>query len=247
MHIKLTSSSFVAQSFILVAACVAAPLFCAASASADINGFVTAWGYNDFGQCTIPGSATSGVSAIAGGVYHTIALKGGAVLAWGNNGSGQCTIPASASSGVSAIAGGYSHTIALIGGTDCDNNSFSDTVEITQDPTLDRNGNGNLDRCDIRDNPALDRNVNGIPDSYEIAQNPLLDLNGNGVLDTYEILQNPGIDSNQNGVPDSADIAAANAQVAALTARLNCGDLNGDGEVNGGDLGKLLISWGQCQ
>ena len=207
MQLKLTSISSVAQSFIVVAACVAAPLFCASRASADISGFVTAWGINWYGQCTIPASAKSGVSA---------------------------------------IAGGYGHTIALKGGTDCDNNSFSDTVEITQDPTLDRNLSGTLDSCDIRDNPALDRNVNGIPDSYEIAQNPLLDRNGNGVLDTYEILQNPGIDSNQNGVPDSVDIAAANAQVTALTAQLNCGDLNGDGEVNGADVGLQLMNYGPC-
>lgn len=41
--------------------------------------------------------------------------------------------------------------------------------------------------------------------------------------------------------------AALTAANAALTAQLNCGDLNGDGEVNGGDLGKMLISWGLCQ
>ena len=86
------------------------------SASADINGVVTAWGANDNGQCTIPASASSGVSAIAGGSDHTIALKNGEVLAWGYNGNGQCTIPASAQSGVSAIAGGSSHTIALKNG-----------------------------------------------------------------------------------------------------------------------------------
>jgi hypothetical protein len=33
----------------------------------------------------------------------------------------------------------------------------------------------------------------------------------------------------------------------ALTARLNCGDLDGNGEVNGADLGRMLISWGPCQ
>ena len=37
------------------------------SSSADINGVVTAWGHNNAGQCTIPASAKSGVSAIAGG------------------------------------------------------------------------------------------------------------------------------------------------------------------------------------
>ena len=41
--------------------------------------------------------------------------------------------------------------------------------------------------------------------------------------------------------------AALTAANTALTARLNCGDLNGDGEVNGADLGKMLIGWGQCQ
>ena len=45
------------------------------SASADINGVVTAWGNNGWGQCTIPASASSGVSHIAGGTFHTIALK----------------------------------------------------------------------------------------------------------------------------------------------------------------------------
>jgi hypothetical protein len=101
--------------------------FCASSASADIiSGFVTAWGRNSENQCTIPADAQSGVSAIAGGGYHTIALN--------------------------------------------------------------------------RDAP-----------SYQ------------------------------------AEIAALTSQITALTAQLNCGDLNGDGEVNGGDLGKMLISWGLCQ
>ena len=77
---------------------------------------VLAWGYNGNGNCTIPASASSGVSAIAVGWSHTIALKNGAVLAWGSNGSGQCTIPATASSGVIAIACGELHTVALKNG-----------------------------------------------------------------------------------------------------------------------------------
>ena len=53
---------------------------------------VLAWGavgtnnpgnWPEFGQCNIPASANSGVTAIACGDYHTIALKDGAVLAWG--------------------------------------------------------------------------------------------------------------------------------------------------------------------
>ena len=114
----------------------AASLFCASGASArTINGVVTAWGNNDYGQCTIPASANSGVSAIAGGYYHTIALKGGAVLAWGNNDYGQCNIPASANSGVSAIAGGYLHTIALSPIKDCNNNGIHDPFDVAAGST----------------------------------------------------------------------------------------------------------------
>ena len=83
-------------------------------------------------------------------------------------------------------------------------------------------------------------------DSYDIAQNPALDRNLNGVLDSYEIAQTPALDANGNGIPDSVDLAAANAQVAALTAQLNCADLNGDGEVNGADVGLQLINYGPC-
>ena len=77
---------------------------------------VLAWGANDNGPCTIPDSATSGISAIAGGEQHSIALKSGVVLAWGYNAQGQCNIPAAANSGVTAIAGGYYHTIAIKSG-----------------------------------------------------------------------------------------------------------------------------------
>jgi hypothetical protein len=69
----------------------------------------------------------------------------------------------------------------------------------------------------------------------------------NGVLDSCDIAANPALDSNSNGIIDLVEITALTAANTALTARLNCGDLNGDGEVNGADLGRMLISWGQCQ
>ena len=108
------------QAVLALAVVCGASLCFASSASAQTNnGIVTAWGSNanGYGQCTIPDSANSGVSAIAGGDQHTIALTDGAVLAWGYNGYGQCDIPDSAISGVSAIAGGAYHTIALTAGT----------------------------------------------------------------------------------------------------------------------------------
>ena len=55
----------------------------------------------------------TGVTAIAAGDYHTVALKSdGTVVAWGYNGYGQTTVPAGFT-GVMAIAAGELHTVAL--------------------------------------------------------------------------------------------------------------------------------------
>jgi hypothetical protein len=77
---------------------------------------VRGWGDNDYdyGQTTVPVAAQSGVTAIAAGYFHTVALKNdGSVVAWGRNTWGQTTIPVSAQSGVTAIAAGSAHTVAL--------------------------------------------------------------------------------------------------------------------------------------
>jgi alpha-tubulin suppressor-like RCC1 family protein len=95
-------------------------LLSAGSAQAIAPGTVIAWGCGDgadFGQCTVPSEATSGVTAIAAGDYHSLALKqDGSVVAWGCGGgfdSGQCTVPSEATSGVTAIAAAYAHSLAL--------------------------------------------------------------------------------------------------------------------------------------
>ena len=93
------------------------------------------------------------------------------------------------------------------------------------------------------------------------------DCNLNGLPDKDDIAAGTTRDDNNNGVPDICDIAAANALLAAanarvttltsenatltsenaaLTAQLNCGDLNGDGEVNSADIGLMLVSYGPC-
>jgi uncharacterized repeat protein (TIGR02543 family) len=84
------------------------------TADAGNAGTVVAWGYNGHGQTTIP-EGLGGVTAIAPGGEHTLALKSdGTVVAWGWNDSGQTTIPAGLNS-VMAIAAGYSHSVALKG------------------------------------------------------------------------------------------------------------------------------------
>ena len=225
MQIKLASSSFVARSFIVVAACLATP-----SVAMAQTGGVTAWGSNGFGQCNIPVSAKSGVSAIAGGGSHTIALKNSAVLAWGNNSSGQCTIPASANSGVSAIAGGYAHTIALRMPVDTNNNGRFDSCEIAANPALDRDGNGVLDSYDCLKNPDLDCNSNLLIDQYEIIDNPGIDCNGNNVIDTCPV-DAGAVDDDSDGIPDSCERAK--------------GDLDLSGFVDTGDFSILLLYYGE--
>ena len=108
------------------------------------SGGVQCWGDNQYGQLgndsTINSSLpvpvmglSSGVSAIAAGLYHTCALTmSGGVLCWGDNEVGELgnesttnsSVPAAVmglSSRVTAIAAGFYHTCALTtsGGVEC--------------------------------------------------------------------------------------------------------------------------------
>ncbi len=100
------------------------------------DGTVWAWGNNEYGQLgngTLYNSSStpaqvsgiSGITAIAGGGEHSLALKNdGTVWAWGNNfagelgngtfnGSNSTAAQVSGLSGVTAIAGGFYHSLAL--------------------------------------------------------------------------------------------------------------------------------------
>ena len=57
-----------------------------------------------------------------------------------------------------------------------------------------------------------------------------LDCNSNGIPDLQDLLTGPSVDVNVDGIPDECAGCAA--------------DFNGDGTVNGADLGVLLASWG---
>jgi hypothetical protein len=58
------------------------------------------------------------------------------------------------------------------------------------------------------------------------------DCNRNGVVDLVEILEDPSLDQDGDALLDDCGVAPIP------------GDLNGDGVVNGGDLGILLANWG---
>jgi alpha-tubulin suppressor-like RCC1 family protein len=75
---------------------------------------LVAWGHNSEGQTTVPDAAKTGVTAIAGGGSHIVALKSdGRVVAWGRNNFYQTVVPPDLT-GVIAIAAGVQHTVALM-------------------------------------------------------------------------------------------------------------------------------------
>lgn len=97
------------------------------------DGTVTAWGFNGYGQMGVGNVATTryntpvqvsglaGVTAIAGGYYHSVAVKNdGTVYTWGGNAYGQGSpgstyLPTLVSglTGVTAIRCGASYNVAL--------------------------------------------------------------------------------------------------------------------------------------
>ena len=106
------------------------------------SGVLYAWGYNGQGQLgnnsttnssvpvavsSVNGFTNSGVTAIAAGDSHNLALRNGAVYAWGNNGNGQLgnnsttnsPVPVAVltlSTGVTGIAAGDNFSLALQNG-----------------------------------------------------------------------------------------------------------------------------------
>jgi len=92
---------------------LAGGLLLAESARAQ-NAHVLGWGLNaNFQASPIPTNIMDDASAIAGGSFHSLALKDGRVTAWGDNTSGQTNVPVSAQSGVTQMVAGGQFSMAL--------------------------------------------------------------------------------------------------------------------------------------
>jgi Concanavalin A-like lectin/glucanases superfamily/Bacterial Ig domain/FG-GAP-like repeat/Regulator of chromosome condensation (RCC1) repeat/Immunoglobulin domain/IPT/TIG domain len=73
---------------------------------------VAAWGWNDYGQTSVPGGLTN-VVAISAGWRHNLVLKAdGTVAAWGYNDGGATNIPAGLS-GLAAISAADTYNLTL--------------------------------------------------------------------------------------------------------------------------------------
>jgi hypothetical protein len=73
---------------------------------------VVAWGWDAYHQTDVP-AGLSGVTQVAAGFGHSLALKSdGTVVAWGNDGAHQADVPAGLANVVEVAAGG-NHSLAL--------------------------------------------------------------------------------------------------------------------------------------
>lgn len=76
------------------------------------DGKVTAWGFDYYGQTTVP-AELSNVKAIAAGEDHSLALKNdGTMVAWGDNRFNQTNVPVELK-GVTAISAAWNYDFAL--------------------------------------------------------------------------------------------------------------------------------------
>ena len=76
------------------------------------DGTVVCWGWNDYGQATVPDGLAS-VEQVSAGHQHTCALKSdGTIVCWGDDSYGQVTVQVGLDS-VAQVSAGYLHTCVL--------------------------------------------------------------------------------------------------------------------------------------
>lgn len=102
-------------------------------------------------------------------------------------------------------------------------NDRVDNLGFVFDNALDCNDNGFSDALEIFIGSETDCNGNGIPDSCEPA--PETDCNGNGVCDAVDIAGGSSADCNANGTPDECEPQTDSDADGVIDICDNCPDL----------------------
>ena len=168
------------------------------------------------------GEVLTGVSAIAGGYGHTIALKNGEVLAWGWNYLGKCNIPTAAKYDVIAISGGGLHTIALKG--------FPSSIT------------GVL--------PVSGSSIGGTPvqiNGNNFSSSPTVKFGGVAATGVEWVSPSLIRAVTPAGLPGMTSVSVNGVSAEAFYYRPSCGsDLDNNGVVDSADLGIILLDFGNC-
>jgi hypothetical protein len=240
------------------------------SAAIKMDGTLFVWGDTFDGQGNLPANLGA-VTQVAAGYRHMLAIRRdggvlgtGSVVGWGFNYYDQCTPPANLGP-VSQIAAGYNHSVALkVDGTVAcwGSNNFGQTnvpAGLETASQISASGNGSLALTGLH---ALIT-----PSVGPLAGGTRITIVSQGQLFTAPVTVTVG------GQPATGVRLESSGFVSATTPAgeageakvvVQCGgrsyeaesfqyatacqaDLDGDGEVTGGDLSLLLLQFGPCQ
>ena len=209
------------------------------SCALDDSG-VVCWGSNSDGQTTVP--ALNNPVAVSAGYYHTCALDDSGVVCWGAGKTNTGSSPEFGQSIVPALSFDRDLDGLLDDAEDSNGNGVVDAGETNPwsddsdsdgllDGEEDSNGNGVIDAGET-DPRNSDSDNDGLTDGYEVnvgSTDPItvtqleLDSDGDGLTDYFET--NVSVTD-----PYTADAVYTGQTLPDL------GDMNGDGQINVGDL-----------
>jgi alpha-tubulin suppressor-like RCC1 family protein len=185
-------------------------------------GTVSAWGSNTQGQSNVP-AGIFGASMIAAGEDFSLAVyPDGSVVGWGSNSAGGLDAPALGASPRS-IAAGNSHVYAVRGDGSLAGWGSNTSSQLVAPAEL-----GPVARVACSGYTTIAVLEDGSVVSWGGGNNP---VNGPSPMPAG-LVRSP------------VHVAAKGSIAVAVMSSARPGDLNGDGSVNGSDLGILLGDWG---